>query len=224
MRMDINQETDIRKLNVKELKELLKERGLSIKGKKEVLVKRLLNTCEKASNATNEITKKSKHLNIEDFNLYVNEYEAFKEFIFKKVSVITETLSDFKSAELTKIESLQAENRFLRDELNAKQTIIDILVSETEKLTRTVENQSQWRKVDREKKKEQTPTYDVIQTQNTPVIDVIETQNRFNALNIEPCTDVLVNGVVPRGNRRSFSKNKNQNNDNLLTTNENLQK
>ena len=193
-----DQTTDVNKLNVRELKALLKSKSLSVKGRKHELKKRLLTSMKKTSNVI-ESSQMSEEKNsdtepmlkVKDFNLYVNEYEAFKSFILDKVKNVLQTTTEKIDHKEKANAELLEENKFLKEQLRKEQSITTNLRSEVNILKEKINsNTKQPNKVD---------DFSRNRLHNNP----------FYALNVEPSNEVWFTGKQPRS-RLPQSKSPNE--------------
>ena len=128
----------IKAMTVEKLKQELKKRNLSVKGKKAELRKRL-NTVtahrdiiETFDAVPNQLAKQTVcDIDKDDFDLFIQDFVGFKEHVIKNITNINERMeNDFKS---NSISILQKENDFLKQELKNKQLIIDMLCEDLKK-------------------------------------------------------------------------------------------
>ena len=181
--------TDVKGMNVSQLKVQLKSLGLSVKGKKADLCKRLLSYRQKHIDINGEktepvTTSNNNCLKVSDFDMYVNEYEAFKQFVTGKLAAVTEKLYGEHQNTIHAINELKLENEILKNELKNKQAIIDILQKENP-LNQSKMNRSSFAEL------ATTPT----RTSNN---DAVLHQNRFASLENEPSYDVLTDSSFQR--------------------------
>ena len=180
--------TDVNHMKVPQLHKELKRYGLSTKGKKAELCKRLLDHIAGIEKPV-ENSVKSDFLKIYDFNNYVNEYEEFKMFVTDRLTVIEELSTDKQNA-LNVINDLQKQNEILLNELKNKDVIIELLRKES------TENYLMCKK---SRKSNET-------NKNVSKNNTIELKNRFEALHVEPTFEIIDETVDDEG--RIFQRNK----------------
>ena len=168
--------TVVASFNVSELKQHLKSRNLSLKGKKAELRKRLLNSIKKNSVEAAAKNEQQENVNVKvtDFNLYINEYEEFKAYIINRMNGLHEKYCAQKQVETSNValvEAIQSENAALKHELSNKQEIIKLLMENLEE--KNSMSKAEW----------QIPSRHVPQTclPKQKVIP-ISTNNRFSSL------------------------------------------
>ena len=177
---------DVKNFKVKQLKEALKNRNLSVKGTRGELLKRLINNIESEvvltqvkdnEDHTKVNAREESVLKVKDFDLYVNEYEEFKSYIVNRVNGLYEkfcaennkNVSEYKSV----IDAVKSENNALKEELKSKQEVIRLLMENASKTPIVTEPRVAWQNSSRK-------SFSVSKTIN----NAIPTSNRFSGLEL----------------------------------------
>ena len=208
--------TDVSSMNVMILKENLKQRNLSSKGKKDELKMRLLdsirvNNCQSVCNDT----ARKDYVSISEHNALASDFTDFKEYVTNRLNQLE------KGNESSKLVDLQREIKFLRDELNNKHEIIKILQQDNEALrsaqTTTASCTNEFKTIPRMSNKPEYNPQQQIQTTN-PFL----TSNRFNTLDNEPSYNIWNihdDNSFTRKNRNATSKNNNKKSNRFIVQN-----
>ena len=212
--------SNIKSWTVDQLKLELRKRNLSVKGRKAEIRRRLLNAIgrngdieknkEEKTTQLKEFSNCREYIDKLEFDLFIQDFVAFKEHVFTNLSNINETIdSNFKSDELS---ILQNENKFLKQELNNKQAIINILSEDLKK--NESEKQQHYNDINITNKSWQSPRNPISKIQKSSLIHPIKSTNKYELLEIEPTNEIQITKEIklPRySNKRSVSKKANDN-------------
>ena len=211
--------TDVSEMNVIKLKENLRKRNLSYQGKKDDLKKRLLQSIN-----VEDLDFKHNHknfVNIDDFDVLVSDFADFKQYVTDKLNRIY----DEKHVE-ERLTTLERENHFLRDELNNKKEIINILMKDNECLRNETLQVPDKNKAPVNRPTGNNNLHQTLLNNNKAALNVtkqknnttsfqLQTSNRFANLDNEPSFNVWNNddnSFVRK--KRNFNNNGNNNNNN----------
>ena len=188
----------VKSLTVDKLKMELRSRSLSTRGKKAELRKRLL----KANvGEEEEVIVTSEYVNKLDFDILMQDFIEFKENICSKVNLLQNSTAVLPDELLL----LQTENSFLKQELQNKQTIIDILSKDLKQNANEsntkVQDQS-WQQISSNMSRHIVP----VKTCNSIKLD-----NKFNALDIQENNDEVMITEEIRHRRKKSIPHKIQN-------------
>ena len=212
--------SDVSTMNVENLKESLRKRNLSRKGKKDELRTRLLESIrmdnDEPKNYVDHTIPCKSCVNITDFNNFLSDFTDFKQHVTMRLS----SLQDDKESE--EITEMKRELRFLREELQNKKEIIKILQTDNEALrynTQTPEraHQKQSEEFTYKSTINQTshPTMNQQIRNNLPSTSNVQLSNRFEGLENQPSHNIWsINdeNVFARKKHNSKAKQKHVNN------------
>ena len=194
--------SDVGAMNVLNLKESLKQRNLSYKGKKDELKQRLLDSIQIENRQSHHCT--DNNVSRADFDTLISDFTDFKQHITTRLN----KLQDNKEAD--KIADLHQQIKFLKEELQSKNQIINILQNDNDSLRNVAqksENEHQKQVKENTNKQSTTTHRHQVQNNSTPSFNV-QLSNRFDGLPNEPS----FNTWNVHDNDNSFVRKKRYNN------------